>query len=171
MIYFKNNIIKRLYPSIFIKERQWWITASVAVLLILCYSCSDITNNPDKFTKEFIKKNLLTKEDSLQFISKDTVDFGTQKKNKAKSWTLILSNNSESISIIIYSLSAEGLKVVVPDIPNPLPVTILPGQTNVDYPIFLFLDTNGLLVGTYYGKIYINESKIFFLPIKITIIE
>jgi hypothetical protein len=141
------------------------------IVLIFCYSCSDITNNPDKYTKEFLKKKLLTKEDSLQSVSVDTIDFGTTRINKAKPTNLVLSNKSQSITIVIYDLKSQGLKIIVPNIPHPLPITILPDQTNNNTPICLFLDTNGLIVGTYYGKIYINESKTFFLPVKITIIE
>jgi hypothetical protein len=147
------------------------INITLVFTLIICSSCNDITSNIDKYNKEFLKKTILNKDDSLQFISKDTIDFGTIRKNNPKTTDLVLTNNSESISIIIYDLKPEGLKIIIPNIPNPLPITIKPKQTNINAPISLFLDTYGLDIGTYYGKIYFNESKIFFLPVKVTIIE
>ena len=142
----------------------------VILVLVICTSCNYNPNSIDKNIELPSDTVKISKDDSLQFIAFDTLDFGSVLKTRMQQSVLILTNKSDSLSITIYDLKSVGLTLWLDTILKPLPVTILPKHSNVKYIIFNF-DARGQALGKYFGKLYINESKSIFIPTKVIICE
>ena len=108
-------------------NRIFFITIIITSLVIF-YSCNELPNNIDNSSKIILKKVILSKEDSLQYISLDTF-YISARFNQETGANLVLKNNSEDITINIYDLKSDSIKIdVIP--PTQFPVIIQPKQTN-----------------------------------------
>lgn len=129
----------------------------VIFVLTLCYSCTDIINTGNNVYKE-PAPTVPQFTDSLSYLAFSTQDLGDIKKGRIKNAHISMGNQSDNMTINIYSLRFINNAGFELNSLNGYPIAIAPGSTNAASPVIITFNTNNYPEGSYEDYIIINDN-------------
>jgi hypothetical protein len=131
------------------------VLLTAIIVLVMLSSCNDISNLGDNSGKVIIGTTLSAK-DTLGFLLMDPINFDTLAKGRIKYKSIVFTNISDTITVIIYSVQFKNNLgfTLVPQ--SGFPVVILPKHDNSDNFFTAEFNTNLVEPGYYKDTIYFN---------------